>query len=235
MYEAVVARPEGRSTVARMALTAAEYGFEGIVVRNAGDQRASYDPEAIREEYGIDVVDGVDVVAPDPSTASGHLGNHRPKRTIVAVRGGTDPLNRFAVEQPAVDVLARPLGKGASGEATADHVTVKTAADNGVRIELSLGPVLTDGGGSRVRAIQELRRLWDLIDHYDAPYVVTAGATTHLDLRAPRELQAIGDVLGLDESAVAEGLEAWCRLANRNRHRQSEEFVEPGVRRCTDE
>jgi len=60
MYEAVHVRPDREaneradgnepgntdgSTVARIALTASEYGFEGIVVRNHGDSPASYDRE----------------------------------------------------------------------------------------------------------------------------------------------------------------------------------------------
>jgi len=36
-YEAVHARPDGDSTVARLAMTASEYGFDGLVVRNHGD------------------------------------------------------------------------------------------------------------------------------------------------------------------------------------------------------
>ena len=37
MYEAVHARPDGEATVARLARTAADYGYEGVVVRNHGD------------------------------------------------------------------------------------------------------------------------------------------------------------------------------------------------------
>ena len=40
MYEAVHCHPDGESTAARQALSAAEYGFDGIVVRNHGDRVA---------------------------------------------------------------------------------------------------------------------------------------------------------------------------------------------------
>ena len=244
MYEAVTALPEGQSTVARMAVTAAEYGYDGIVVRNAGDRLPGYDSEQIHEEYGLDVVDGVEITAEDPSRASGFLGSHRPERTVVALRGGTDALNRFAVEQPAVDVLARPFGyggqegdrsDGGGGTADVDHVLAKTAAENGVRIEFSFGPVLGDRGGYRVRAIQSLRKLRELVRQYDVPYVVTAGAGNHLELRGPRELRALGTVVGFTETEVEAGLSEWRRLAERNRERHSDSFVEPGVWRQTDE
>ena len=225
MYEAVHAHPDGDSTVARMALTASEYGYEGIVVRNHGDSPAQYDPGAIREAYSVDVVTGVEVRAEDPSRASGFVGSHRPERTVVVVHGGDPAINRFAVEQPAVDVLAHPM----AGEGDFNHVLARAAADNGVRIELSLRPVIHSEGGERVRALRDLRKLREIVDEYGTPYVVSADARSHLELRAPRELRALGEVVGIDSDAVATGLEAWGRLAERNRGRQSDRFVEPGV------
>lgn len=243
-YEAVTARPAGDSTVARLALTAAEYGYEGIVVRNPGDRPAEYDREAIADEYGIDVVEGVAITAVEPSRASGLLGNHRPDTTVVAVRGGTAAMNRFAVEQPAVDVLSNPLGfagptadgdTGREGDPDVDHVLAKTAAENGVHVEISLAPLIGDAGGSRVRAIQSLRRLRKLVDQYDTPYVVTADARSHLGMRSPRDLSALGDVVGFDPEGVAAGLAEWAKITTRNRKRRSDAFLEPGVCRCDDE
>jgi ribonuclease P/MRP protein subunit RPP1 len=224
LYEGVHARPDGESTVARLAMTASEFGFDGIVVRNHGDRPAQYDPEAVRETYGIDVVTGVEVRAPDASRASGFVGSHRGERTVVAVHGGDPAVNRFAVEQPAVDVLAHPM----VGDGDFNHVLAREAADNGVRVELSLRPVLQASGGERVQALRGLRKLAEILDQYDTPYVVSGDPRGHLELRAPRELRALGDVIGID-GMVTDGLREWRRLAKRNRDRQSDAFVEPGV------
>jgi ribonuclease P/MRP protein subunit RPP1 len=231
MYEGVHARPDGDSTVARQALTASEYGFDGIVVRNHGDDPASYDPGEIRETYGIDVVTGVEIRAEDPSTASGYVGAHRENNTIVAVHGGTPEINRFAVEQPAVDVLAHPM----RGDGDFNHVLAKEAVRNGVRVELSLAGVLRESGGPRVERLQDLRKLREICAEYDVAHVVSADPRSHLQLRAPRELQAVGEIVGLDTAAVAAGLDEWGRLAKRNRERNSDSFVEPGVRRVDDD
>jgi len=226
MYETVHARPDGDSTVARLALTASEFGFDGIVVRNHGDAPAAYDAETITDTYGIDVVDGVEVRAEDPGSASGFVGNHRDRRTLVAVHGGTVRMNRFAVEQPAVDVLAHPM----AGDGDVNHVIAKAAAENGVHLEVSLSRVLRADGGTRVQAVRDLRKLRELIEAYDVPYVVSGDPGNHLQLRAPRELVAVGAELGFDAEAVREGLRAWGKLAERNRERASDSFVEPGVR-----
>lgn len=230
-YAAVHARPDGDSTVARLAKTAAEYGFGGVVVRNHGGAPASYDPAEVAETYGVDVVTGVEVRADDPSTASGYVGNHRQDHEIVAVHGGDPTINRFAVEQPAVDVLAHPM----AGDGDVNHVLAKAAVENGVRLEVSLASVLRDAGGSRVRAIAGHRKLAELIEEFDAPYVVSGDPHGHLELRAPRELVAVGEVLGMDADRLADGLAEWGRLAERNRERQSDAFVEPGVRREPDD
>lgn len=226
MYEAVHAYPDGEATVARLALTASEYGYGGIVVRNHGDSPASFDPEKVAETYGVDVVPGVEVRAEDPSRASGFVGNHRDRHTIVVVHGGDPTINRFAVEQPAVDVLAHPMREGEF-----DHVLAREAADNGVRVELSLRPLVTDRGGGRVRAIERLRRLADILEQYDTPFVASVDPHSHLDLRSHRDLAALGETAGLSGDTVREGLAEWGRLAERNRERTSDRFLEPGVSR----
>ena len=227
MYEAVHAVPDGASTLARFARTAEAYGLDGLVVRNHGDADGTDDLDRVRDAVGIDVVDGVEIKADDPSRLSGFLGSYRPERTVVLVHGGTDRVNRFAVGQRRVDVLAHP----GSAEATVDHVLAREAAENGVRLEVNLAGVLREAGGERVRTIDRLRRLARLIDDAGAPYVVSADPTDHLQLRAPRELVAVGSELGFDPGWVETGLAEWGRIAERNRERLDEGTVGPGVRR----
>ena len=231
MYAAVHARPDGESTVGRLALTAREHEFDGIVVRNHGDQPASYDPEEVEAAYDVDVVPAVEVRAPDPSRASGFVGSHRESQTLVLVHGGDSQMNRFAVEQAAVDVLAHPM----AGDGDFNHVLARRARENGVRVEFNLRTVLRAGGGTRVRALRDLRKLRELVEQCDTPYVVSADPHSHLQLRTPRELCALGDAIGLSGETVETGLGEWGRLARRNRARQSDAFVEPGVRRVTDD
>lgn len=226
-YEAVYAHPDGQSTVSRLAATAADYGFDGLVVRNHGEEPASYDPETVREATGVDVVTGVEVTAPDPSRASGYVANHREETEVVCVHGGDPDINRFAVQQPGVDVLSHPTaGEEDSG---LDHVLVRQAAEHDVALEVDLAPVLRDTGGSRVQHLSTLRKLRELIEDADAPFVVSAGARSHLHLRAWRELVAVGETVGFEAEAIEAGLATWCDIAQRNRRRLADEVVQPGV------
>ena len=224
MYETAHARPDGESTVARLALTAAEQGYDGLVVRNHGDSAADYDADALAARYDIDVVDAVEVRATDRSRLAGLITSVRDRRTLVCVHGG--PLNRLACEEPRVDVLAHPMDDG-----DVNHVLARAAAENGVRIEFNLGGVLRTVGGRRVKTLRGLRKLRELVAAYDTPYVVSADATSHLHLRAPRELFAVGERVGFSRDQVERGLREWGRLAERNRERSSDSFIEPGVRR----
>ncbi|WP_336038169.1 RNase P subunit p30 family protein [Halobacterium yunchengense] len=227
MYEAVHAHPDGDSTVARFAATAASVGYDGVVVRSDADARPKYDREAVVDEYGVDVVDGVELAADDRSHASGAVGHLRQSATVLVVRGGTPGLNRFVAESPRVDVLAGPM----RGDGDVNHVVVKAAERNAVHLEFDLSRVLRASGGERVQALRGLRKLRELVEHYDAPYVVSVDPASHLHLRAPRELLAVGEEVGFTRGQIRAGLEAWGGIAERNRHRQSGEFIAPGVQR----
>lgn len=222
MYEAVAAYPAGESTVSRQAKTAATYGYDGVVVRT---QAAEFDPEAISDRFGVDVVRGVEIVADDPQQAAGAVGNERRNCTVLLVAGGTDALNRYAVETDLIDVLTRPM----AGEGDINHVLSRAAKRHNVYLEFDFGAVLRNSGGPRVQAIKRLRKLRELVEQYEAPYVVSVGADSHLQLRGPRELKAVGNQLGFTAEQIETGLAAWGEIAARNRKRNSDAFIELGV------
>jgi len=226
MYEAVRVEADGPTTPARFAATAADAGFDGVVVANRHDERAEYDPDRLRDAYGIDVVEGIEIATTDKGQASTAISNVRSETTVLLVRGGTEAMNRYVVETPTIDVLRDPLG----GDGDVNHVLVKAAAENDVRIEVNLGPVLRKSGGSRVQALRGLRKLREILDHYDAPFVVSADPAVHLGVRAPRELLAVGQRIGFTEEQLRTGLEEWTRIAETNRQRRSPECVADGVR-----
>lgn len=231
MYEAVLARPAGPSTVARLAATAADYGFAGVVVMNPPAERPAFDADAVREAVGIDVVEGATLMPADPAQASGTVGHARPSTPVLGLHGGDEALIRYAVDQDRIDVLLGTV----EDDIDLTHGQVQAAADHGVRLAVELGPVLRATGERRTQAIARLRKLRELVEAYDARYVVTAGAASHLELRAPRELAAAGAVAGFERSGIERGLEEWGRLAEHNRERLGDDYVAPGVHREVDE
>lgn len=227
MFEAVRVGEDSRSTPARIAATAGRFGFDGVVLRIPAGADAPTGLEAIREAYGVEVVPGIEIRADDPARCSGYIGTYRPRTPALIVAGGSRGLNRFAAGQPRVDVLSARRWDPAS----IDHVLARTAADNDVRLEVNLHPVLRRPGGDRVRALEGLRQLVDLVTAYRTPYVVTGDPSTHLGIRGRRELEALGSVVGVDGEWIAAGLAEWARLVETNRERLDGSIASPGVRR----
>lgn len=226
MYEAVHVADDGRTTTARFAATLLDAGYDGMIIAADTDDPPEYDVETIQATYDIDLVDGLEVTSEDTSVVSGAVSNYRRETTVILVRGETQSINRYAVETPAVDVLRDPTG----GNGDVNHVLVKAAAANDVFLEVNLGSVLRSSGGPRVQTLRNLRKLRELIEAFDAPYVVSTDPVTHFHVRAPREIVAVGEEIGFSTSQIRDGLAAWETIVERNRDRLSDRYVAEGVR-----
>lgn len=253
VYEAIVPYPSGNSTLSRLAKTAAASGYDGLVLRLHPDSASEGEiAETIHslsdktrdgnegsvgtvdqflddELYGVDIVSGVELGPGSPAEIGGSVTAWRNRTTLVIVSGGTPARNRTALEDPRVDVLAQPFGESGSGDV--NHVQLKAAADNDVAIECNLAPVLRSSGGPRVQALKRLRKLRELVTHYEAPLVVSARAESHLQVRGPRELTAVGEQIGFERDTILQGLERWDVIARRNRRRHGESFIGEGIKR----
>jgi ribonuclease P/MRP protein subunit RPP1 len=213
LYEAVYPYPQGRSTAHRFAQQAVTLGYDGLVVLGGVQVDSSR----------CDVVDGAVLSGPDVASMSGGLHQVRAEHTMVLVEGGDHARNRFAVDHPAVDVLVGSI----DDRMAVNHVIVRTARAHDVAIAVDLGPLMTADGGSLVRYLQRCRELIRLLQHEDAPYVITTAAHSHRQLRAPRDLTALASLVDIDPAWVTVGLQRWGRIIARNRRRQ--DAPAPGV------
>ncbi len=214
----------GTTTPARLAYTAAEYGYAGLVLRTSPGVDRTFSLDRIPEP---DLAVAIELDPATPQEASGAINHYRSACDLLFVRGGTTRLNRFAVEDPRVDVLTAPF----ADDGDINHIMTNAAAANNVAIEIRLGQALRARGGTRTRAIKDLRKLHGLLDDADAPYVVSGAPTGHLQLRAPSELRALGGTIGVDPAMIDHGLAAWGRRLQANRQRRDTTTIEPGVRR----
>lgn len=213
MYEAVSPYPTGRSTTRRFAAHAATLGYDGLIV-DGGDLPA---------DAACDLVDAAVLTGPDVASMSGGLHQLRAAHTVLIVEGGDHHRNRFAVDHPAVDVLT-----GAIAERMAvNHVIVRTARAHDVAIAVDLGPLITATGGALVRYLHRCRELIRLLQHEEAPYVVTTDAHSHRRLRAPRDLDALATLIGADPGWAQAGLQRWGQIVAQNRTRRG--APAPGV------
>jgi RNase P/RNase MRP subunit p30 len=103
------------------------------------------------------LLDRVEVRVDDTSRASGYVGSYRPRTTVLILRGDSAELNRFAVHQERVDVLAEPMAGG-----DLNHVLVRAAAERAGELFPELLKIC------RTTFARQAANLWKFKEHLHA-------------------------------------------------------------------
>lgn len=225
MYEAVHLESTGSTTPSRFVQTAAGLEYNGVVLCNSGEPIPEDILKRLREWATIDVVHGVTIEATSRESLSQSVRSIRPRCELLRVVVTDAELAAFASEQARIDVLAVP----GDIDPPLSHSTVTRSRAHGIALELNLGPILRSAGGTRVMSITTLRDRARVIEDEDCPVAISAGATRYEELRAPRELVALGTELEINSDLLESGLETWQRIAEQNRAVLDDNFIEPGV------
>lgn len=237
-YEIVRAFPESSASASRLALTARQLGYRGIIICNSDPGRI-FGLQAAQMIKGIEVIVGVEVgragsganaSAAGPGRPSSHNGARaiksrvaslRPKYPFLVVQGSSDETVRAAAEDPNVDMLLHPC----ESRRPLNIATARAARDNCLAIGFDLSPMIHLRGSSRARWMQSLRHNLDLAGKFRLTLMITMGASSHLDLRTPRDILALAEAAGFDPAAAEEALTQPGRIVNLNRRK----WLGPGV------
>jgi ribonuclease P/MRP protein subunit RPP1 len=193
----------GSSTAEELAKFAEELGFSSIVVSDvwAGPEKFAEAKVAIDEaakNVGIEVIQGVKIVAANANELRHLVDRAREKASVVAVAGGSYQINRAACEYSKVDLLCHPsLGRTDCG---LDEVCLNAARENNVAVELNFREVLHSYRRMRSLILLNMASNIKLCEELRVPLVVASGAQTVEDMRDPRELISIANILGLELS-----------------------------------
>ena len=172
-------------------------GYAGMAVVNAGKLIKSVDVD------GFLLFPAAEVNPGNASKLHGQVGRHVNRGDVIAVCGGSESINRAAVENPNVDVLmkfATPKDNGFN------HVLAKEASDNNVAISFDLGDIIGQRGGRRVHTLMNFRANLLLVRKYGVPYILTSNATSCYGMRSPRELIALASLFGMTREEAISGL-----------------------------
>lgn len=155
---------------------------------------------------------------------------------IILVKGGGDEINRSAAECWEVDILCHPeklverdfMKQRNSGM---DHVMAKLMAERLIGIEFNFSEILNSYGMLRSQILGRMHQNVMLARKYKALMILTSGARDRWGLRAPRELLAIGKMLGMTQgeakSAVSENPS---RILQKSRDRRDPNIILKGLR-----
>ena len=193
----VHAYPETDATVEELVRVAKRYGYAGIAITNLVD--------TVHEQSDSNAIfTGVEIRAQSIVELKPKIKLHWGNVDLVAVHGGNEKINRAAVENPKVDILAHPSGE--KGEGGLNHVLVRFAAENGVAIDFNMNALIHSRRGDRARIIGKMRENLKLVRKYNTPAILTSHACSVYDLRAPREMIALATLFGMTKEEATRAL-----------------------------
>lgn len=219
-YECVKAYPEGSSSASRMALTARNLGYKGIIICNSDPTRI-FMLAAAERVTGIEIIVGAEVVASNVRALKSRIGTLRTRYPFLVVHGVTDEIVRIASEDPNVDLLVYPC----ESRRPLSIATAKAAKLNQVSIGFDLSPLIYLRGSQRARWLAAVSRNLQLVRKFELSSIITAGAKSHLDLRSPHDLAALAEVAGFGPEEAEEAMSRQGMLLAQNRRH----WVGPGV------
>ena len=125
--------PSGDSSVRRMALEAADLGFDSLV---AIDTPAG-------EFYGVSVRSGMVIRDAPVRDVISRVKRAKNTGCVASVQCGDNGFNRAVIAIRGVHILR---GVHAADRTAFDHVAAKMAADNRVAVDLDLSPLISGRG-----------------------------------------------------------------------------------------
>ncbi len=152
--------------------------------------------EIKKQKPNIEVLAGVEINTEDTEILKRQISRLRETADIVIVSGGSSKINRAAVEDARVDILAHPeRGRRDSG---LDDIMARLAAKNNVAIELNFKMVLNTYRKIRSHMLAHMRDNAELVHKFGAPLVISSGAEKAFEIRTGRELASLGTLVGLE-------------------------------------
>jgi len=214
--------PDGKSTPQELAALAKHFGYSGLAITNHSTASAT---SVVSKTEDFEIFRGIEIVASNPSKLHGLIGKYRKTVDVLVVHGGSENINRAAVENANVDILAHPQTARDSG---LNHILAKSASDNDVAIEFNLDAIIKGRDGRRVHALSHFRKNLDLVKKYDIPAILTSNASSYFDLRAPEEMIALAGLFGMSNDEAISALSA-TPSAIITRNRPEAGFIRKGV------
>ncbi len=189
----------GENNIKQITDFAEKLGFTGIGVCDTWENLEKIKKlkdEISKTESKINIFPGVLIQAKDPIEMKQIVDKVREHVLVVIVHGGDYKINRAACENPKVDILAHPEFERIDNGL--DDICVKSAAANNVAIQINFKNILSTYRKPRSRALDHVSQNIRLCTHFKTPIIICSGAHSIWDMRDPRELIALGNVLGMD-------------------------------------
>lgn len=191
----------GENSAFEMAQTAERFGWDGIAVCDHFQDMAKFRQQqgAIKEARkisGIEIFSGTEIQPKNQNELGRLVSKIREQVQILVAHGGDYSINRAACQNPKLDILAHPeLGRTDSG---LDEFCFAQARENNVAIQINFREILEGYRKPRVFILSHIAENIRLARELKAPVVACSAAQSVWDIRDPRALASIANVLGME-------------------------------------
>ena len=197
-----VRKPSKPAEFERMILTAKEMGYRHLgVVSN--DDNAN-----IENSFGMDLINRIELSPTSPSVLLSSLSRVKNRFSIVAVSCSTKAVARQAAKDHRVDVLMFPGDHSERKLVGLDEQEAKLAAGIGCSFEISAIELISGSSTRITELLKLLKKEITIARRHDLPVIMSSGASTALELREPRALSAILDLLDIGEESSLDMISA---------------------------
>jgi ribonuclease P/MRP protein subunit RPP1 len=184
--------------------------------------------EEAEKSVGIEIVQGVEIKVESPQELKKIVDKVREKVVIVVVHGGDYQINRAACENPKVDILSHPERE--RNDCGLDEYCLRKAKENDVLIEINFSEILNVHRKARAHVLQNISENIRLCKEIGAKMVICSDAKSVWELRDPRALASIANILGMDLGKAIDCVtEIPEQLVERNKKILAGEIVVRGV------
>ena len=189
------------STVEEIAKFAEQLGFSSIVICDVwqGMGKLRELKEKITEAQKlvkVEILPGAKIQARNIGELKRALEQVREQVVLVAVAGGDYEINRAACEDSRVDLLAHPeFNRRDNG---LDEVCLHAASKNDVAIEVNFRELLSTYKRTRTYNLEKIATNIRLCQNLGVKIVASSGAQSAWEMRDPRELVSIVNILGVE-------------------------------------
>lgn len=189
----------GENTIEQIVDSANRLGYAGIAICDnyQGIEKLNELKNEINKiKTDLEIYTGVNIQAKNVNELKEILSKVREKVMIVVVSGGDYTINRSACEDPRVDILSHPEdGRFDNG---LDEPCLEIATQNNVSIEINFREILQSFRRPRSYILNHIEKNIELCNHFKTPMIICSGAQSIWDMRSPRDLISIANVLKMD-------------------------------------
>ena len=221
----------GESTLEEIVKAAKGFGYKGIgfisyILRKEEENFLKAEIIRVSKEYNFEIYLGFEATN---KLELKKLLNRRREFDLLLVRGGTNLMNRIAVENRGVDILTHPDYE--RKDCGINHVLARLAKEYEVAIEINFREVLNSEGLIRKNVIANHMEIIRLYKKFKFPLIVSSGALSHWQIKDPKVLISYLVTLGLEIKEAKEALiKTPKRIIERSKEWKSEKWIMPGVR-----